>query len=114
MCARSHAGRTQVSRGFCLLLMFRAIRRPRHGIEALPINRFAVDDAASVAAVLDSFECGANLGQHVRVGLRQHQILVAELVHYRLIARVGLVVGRIARRFDVAAYLSRQLLFELQ
>jgi len=94
--------------------MSRAVGRPGNRFQPRGFDRLAVDDATAVRPVLDSFEGCLNLGKHLGIGLREYQVLIAQLVNDRLIDRVGLIVGRLARRLNVPVNLSCLLLLQLQ
>jgi hypothetical protein len=68
----------------------------------------------AVRAVLNSFEGCPNLSEHLGIGLRELQVLVSQLVNDGLIHRVGLIVGRLARRLNVPADPSFPLLLQLE
>ncbi len=93
--------------------MSRTIGRPGNRFQTRRVDRHVIDEATAVGSVLDSSEGGANLSEHLGIGLREHQVLIAQLVDDRLIDRVGLIVGRLARRRNVPANLLCRLLLQL-
>jgi len=109
--SRPRCTQTGASLGFPL--MPRAKGRPGNRFQTRRLDRLVINDAMAVRAVLDSFEGCPNLSEHLGVGLREHQVLVAHLVKDRLIQRVGLI-GRLARRLNVPADLSFRLLLQLE
>src|SRR5262245_9277460 len=85
--------RRRPRRRFCrkLILVFRAIRRPRNGLEPFGFDRLAVDDATPECSVLDPLQGVADMcqGRRIQVGNGK--------VHALVLVGDG-VVRRIARR----------------
>jgi len=94
--------------------MPRAIGRPGNRFQTRRLDRLVINDTMAVRAVLNSFEGCPNLSEHLGIGLRELQVLVSQLVNDRLIHRVGLIVGRLARRLNVPADPSFPLLLQLE
>src|SRR5262245_61307602 len=90
------------------------VRRPRFRLEALGLNRSAVDDTLAVRSIVDPAERVAHLSEDNRVAIGSAKILVLELIGVRTIPSVILVVAGVVRDIHFVADSLGQFAFDLQ
>jgi hypothetical protein len=107
-------GRPYAGSFFQLRLVLQTVWRPRHRLETLCVDRFAVDDALPICAVVDPLQRGPHLSEDRRVGIGQGEIFFFELVDLGEIAGVTGVGAGVASGLDFLAETLDQFSLERQ